>query len=653
MKNVNWRETPFDTGAPSMNPAAMGDFAKQAGGKLGSMSKTSRGTGKRMLGAAGEGLGNAGVGAGIGASIGSVIPGIGTVIGGAIGAIGGAVVGVLHYIFGHAARKLTADEQNLLNRGIYINKTRHLPGAFQDAVLCIYNPTVYRLLRDQRHLPSEIEAQLLQKNAYAAHAAAIDRLYGARIRREVAHLPPELRTLVGVSTVTGHSRELYIALHRALDQRALVAQQAAAPAHALYSARHRALAGRLRFAIQAAPEFTPPPPEGPDAPAPPEQLRTPGPEIAEDSAHDPFRDLPLAGAAEQDVDASGALDDLAIALEKSRQSQRRYLRDSWVKDTWLGDFLHVDEPDDRSAPIAPAPSPGSGRPPAITLVPEPDTGDIVDEVDGKGLALARLRPFLRARRLQAVAPGEPLTVPEERVFNWSLSWDTREAFYEAFGRRYGGRVLDLMLARGWLFVEIVPENQDAGAVGRTYTAQGDETPQGIARRYDALARERWASELRAANPERDWTARIYAGDTIAIPEVWPQPFWGAAKERGYLDASGPNTEESGALTRTYSAEGSETPQAIAKRYDALSRERWAAELQAANPQRDWSARVNAGDVIAIPDAWPQPFWGAAKERGFLDASGPAGTLAAAIADPFIDLSAERARQGRFGTGRSS
>src|SRR4051794_18848293 len=108
MKNVNWREAPLETGALAMNPAAMGEFAKQAGGKLGSMSRTSRGAGKMMLGAAGEGLGNAGVGAGIGASIGSVIPGIGTVIGGAIGAIGGAVVGVVHYLFGHAARKLTA-----------------------------------------------------------------------------------------------------------------------------------------------------------------------------------------------------------------------------------------------------------------------------------------------------------------------------------------------------------------------------------------------------------------------------------------------------------------------------------------------------------------------------------------------------------------
>jgi hypothetical protein len=701
MKNAKWREASLDTGALTMTPAAMGELAGKAGSKLGSMSSTSRGTAKHVLGTAGEGLRNAGVGAGIGASIGSVIPGIGTVIGGAIGAIGGAVVGVLHYLFGgglggHATRKLTAAERNLLNRGIYINKTRHLPGAFQDAVLYVYNPTAYRLLRAQGRLPSEIEAQLLKKNAYAAHAAAIDRQYGARIQRELAHLPPDLRTLVGVSTVTGHSRELYIAIHRALAERALVARKAAARAHALHSSLHRAFAGRIRLALRAAPAFSARPPEGRDPPALREQPWTPGPEIAEESAHDPFRDLPVADAPEQDGDASGALDDLAVALEKSRQSQRRYLRDSWVKDTWVGDFLHLDDPDDRSAPVAPAPSPGSGRPPSITLVPEPDsgappgsvedtlaqilakpprfpptrwdplqepvqvyfwdafasqwrrvgdgndyaqtkalmplmltgfhfpvtygllhtnfgteviravkntgtergggdrlgtwrpigsgvirmwspqytfysttfppgaplrfdfgggaqsdtgdpfhdtaevdTGDIVDDVYGKGLALVRLRPFLRVRRLQAVAPGDPVLAPEERVFNWSQSWDTREAFYEAFGRRSGGHVLDLMLSRGWLFVEIVPENQDAGAIGRTYTAQNEETPQAIARRYDALARERWATELKAANPERDWTARIYAGDTIAIPEVWAQPFWGAAKERGYLDASGP------------------------------------------------------------------------------------------------------------------
>jgi hypothetical protein len=526
-----------------MNPAAIGELAGKAGGKLGSMASTSRGTGKKVLGAMGEGLGNAGVGAGIGASIGSVIPGIGTVIGGAIGAIGGAVVGVIHYLFGHAARKLTAKERSLLNRGIYINKTRHLPGAFQDAVLCVYNPVVYRILRAQRRLPSEIEAGLLKKNAYAAHAAAIDRAYGARLRRELAHLPPELRTLVGVSSVTGHARELYMALHRALAERARVARQAAARPRARYSALRLPLGPRGRPAPQTATLLIAAPQQGPNAAAPPDPPPMPALEDAVENSHDPFRDLPRADDATLAADTSGVLDDLAVTLEQSRQSQRRYLRDSWVKDTWLGDVLRLDQPDDPSAPIAPAPapapSPGSGRPPSITLVPEPDTGDIVDDVDGKGLALARLRPFLRARRLHAVAPGDPVLAPEERVFNLSQSWDTREAFHEAFGRRYGGPVLDLMLARGWLFVEIVPEDQDAGAVGRAYTAQGEETPQGIARRYDALTRERWANELRAANPERDWTARIYAGDTIAIPEVWPQPFWGAAKERGYLDASGP------------------------------------------------------------------------------------------------------------------
>ena len=168
-----------------------------------------------------------------------------------------------------------------------------------------------------------------------------------------------------------------------------------------------------------------------------------------------------------------------------------------------------------------------------------DTGDIFDEVYGKRLALVRLRPFLQARRLQAVAPGDPLPAPEERVFTWSQSWDTREAFIEAFGRRFGGRVLQHMLARGWRFVEVAPASTDAGAVSRTYTAQGDETPQAIAKRYDAHARERWAAELKAANPQRDWTARVYAGDVIAIPDTWPQPFWGAAKERGFLEASGP------------------------------------------------------------------------------------------------------------------
>jgi hypothetical protein len=103
------------------------------------------------------------------------------------------------------------------------------------------------------------------------------------------------------------------------------------------------------------------------------------------------------------------------------------------------------------------------------------------------------------------------------------------------------------------------------------------------------------------------------------------------------------SRDTGALGRTYAAEGGETPQAIAKRYDALARERWATELRAANPQRDWTARIYAGDVIAVPEGWPQPFWGAAKERGLLEASGPMGAPAPATADPFRDLRAQRGR----------
>jgi hypothetical protein len=366
-----------------MNPAALGAFAGQAGSKLGSMAGTSHGTASVVLGTAGEGLRDAGMGAGIGASIGSVIPGLGTVIGGAIGAIGGAIVGVVHYLFGgglggHAARLLTAKERNLLDRGAYIHRTRHLPGAFQDAVLYVYNPAAYRRLRAQRRLPSEIEAVLLQKRAYATHAAAIDRQYGARLRRELAHLPPELRTLIGVSTVTGHARELYVALHRALAERARLVDQAARHVREARLTLPRALIERARFEHQAALAPIAPPPEEPNAPVLPE---TPGPEVAPESPHDPFGDLPLADNADDadraSGDAGGVLDDLSIALEQSRRAQRGYLRDSWVKDTWLGDFLRLDQPDDPSAPVAPAapaPAPRSGRPPTITLVPEPDTG---------------------------------------------------------------------------------------------------------------------------------------------------------------------------------------------------------------------------------------------------------------------------------------
>ena len=61
------------------------------------------------------------------------------------------------------------------------------------------------------------------------------------------------------------------------------------------------------------------------------------------------------------------------------------------------------------------------------------------------------------------------------------------------------------------------------------------------------------------------------------------------------------------------------------------------------PREGLTARIYVGDLIAIPEAWPQPFWGAAKERGFLDASGPTGALAVDTADPFFELRAQRAR----------
>jgi hypothetical protein len=109
-----------------------------------------------------------------------------------------------------------------------------------------------------------------------------------------------------------------------------------------------------------------------------------------------------------------------------------------------------------------------------------------------------------------------------------------------------------------------------------------------------------------------------------------------------FDLGRPADGETGSVTRTYTADGGEIPRVIAKRYDALSRERWAAELKAANPERNWTARIYAGDVIAIPDAWPAPFWGAANERGILEASDPTDELAVDAGDPFLDLRAERA-----------
>ena len=101
----------------------------------------------------------------------------------------------------------------------------------------------------------------------------------------------------------------------------------------------------------------------------------------------------------------------------------------------------------------------------------------------------------------------------------------------------------------------------------------------------------------------------------------------------FEDAAWPLEEDAGAVSRAYSAEAGDTPKTIAKRYDALSRPHWVGELAAANPDRDWTARIYSGDVFTIPDAWPQPFWGAAKDRGYLDASG----LAEDAGDPFLEL----------------
>ena len=64
------------------------------------------------------------------------------------------------------------------------------------------------------------------------------------------------------------------------------------------------------------------------------------------------------------------------------------------------------------------------------------------------------------------------------------------------------------------------EGTDTGTVARNYVAEGGETPQVIAKLHQALTRPRWAGELQAANPQRDWTARIYAGDVITIPAAW-------------------------------------------------------------------------------------------------------------------------------------
>jgi hypothetical protein len=266
-----------ETGGPDIDPEALGKLAKEAGVKLGAVAGNAGGTVGKVLGTVGAGLSGAGTGAGIGASIGSVIPGIGTVIGGAIGAIGGAITGVVRALTGGGPRQLSAAERKVLMRAMRIYKRRHLPGAFQTAVLRIYNPKAYRRLRAKGRLPIQIEARLLKKRAYAARAAKIDRLYGDRIRRQLADLPPDFRTLVGVAAVTGHSRDVYFALRRALAQReALTHQASPAP---------------------GAPQSDPAQPATPDPSAPP------GPEPEPDAPQAPHGATPGDGGDDQDDEA--------------------------------------------------------------------------------------------------------------------------------------------------------------------------------------------------------------------------------------------------------------------------------------------------------------------------------------------------------------
>lgn len=236
MRVINWRAADAswddrandaaESGFPAIDPSTIGKFAGQAGAKVSSMGSSSKGTAHKVLGAAGEGLRDAGMGAGIGASIGSVIPGIGTVIGGVIGAVGGAIAGVIHFLFGgashkHVGHQLPAYKRDLLKRGIEHYKKHHQPGPFHDAVLYAYNPTAYARLRAQKRLPSQVEAHLLRKRAYAAHAREVEKHHGARLRRQLLHLPHDFRMLVGVGSITGHSRDLNFAMRTALADHAL------------------------------------------------------------------------------------------------------------------------------------------------------------------------------------------------------------------------------------------------------------------------------------------------------------------------------------------------------------------------------------------------------------------------------------------------
>jgi serpin B len=91
--------------------------------------------------------------------------------------------------------------------------------------------------------------------------------------------------------------------------------------------------------------------------------------------------------------------------------------------------------------------------------------------------------------------------------------------------RFGRRVLAALMGEADTGDAGPPET---GAVARTYSAAGGETPQTIASRYGALSREHWAAELRAANPQRNLATRIYSGDVFSIPREWSS----AAEETG-------------------------------------------------------------------------------------------------------------------------
>ena len=125
-------------------------------------------------------------------------------------------------------------------------------------------------------------------------------------------------------------------------------------------------------------------------------------------------------------------------------------------------------------------------------------------------------PTHHSPRVAEIAAGTPVRVVRRAVDEFGDEWASIE-WAPGFGRRGDGWARASLLG-GY---DTAGEAGDAGGLSRTYQAEGGETPQAIATRYGALGRSHWAAELRAANPARDWRARIYSGDRISIPEAWP------------------------------------------------------------------------------------------------------------------------------------